>query len=81
MPDIKFLKGVGPAKAILFNGLDIYTVSDLLHYYPRDYQDRRQDAPASDFKKPEAICTLAAVINTQHIPTRYLSVFKAFFTG
>jgi ATP-dependent DNA helicase RecG len=78
MPDIKFLKGVGPAKAVLFNGLDIYTISDLLHYYPRDYQDRRPHAPMSDFKKPENICVLAAVINTQIIPTRYLTVFKAF---
>jgi ATP-dependent DNA helicase RecG len=78
MPEIKFLKGVGPAKAALFNGLDIYSVSDLLHYYPRAYQDRRPDAPLSDFKKAENICFIAAVLNVQLIPTRYLVVFKAF---
>jgi ATP-dependent DNA helicase RecG len=39
--DIKFLPGVGPKRAELFNKeLNIYTVSDLLYYYPYKYIDR-----------------------------------------
>jgi len=76
--DIQYLKGVGPKKAALFGGLDIATVSDLLHYYPRAYQDRRPGAPVSELKKIESVCILATVINTQILPTRYLSIFKAF---
>ncbi|MDR0953073.1 MAG: ATP-dependent DNA helicase RecG [Elusimicrobiota bacterium] len=78
MPDIKYIKGVGPAKAALFNNLEVQTVSDLLHYYPRAYQDRRQNAPLSDFKKIENIAMVATVLSTQTLPTRYLTIFKAF---
>lgn len=39
--DIKFLPGVGPKRAELFNKeLNIYTVEDLLYYYPYKYIDR-----------------------------------------
>ena len=37
---IRFVKGVGPSKELLFNNLGIYTVNDLLYYFPRDYEDR-----------------------------------------
>lgn len=37
---IRYVKGVGPAKEVLFNNLGIYTVEDLLYYFPRDYEDR-----------------------------------------
>ena len=39
---IQFLKGVGPRRAALFERLDVLTVSDLLHHYPRLWQDRRE---------------------------------------
>ena len=39
--DIKFLPGVGPKKADLFNKeLGIHSVEDLLRYYPYKYVDR-----------------------------------------
>lgn len=39
--DIKFLPGIGPKKAEIFNKeLDIFTVDDLLHYYPYKYIDK-----------------------------------------
>lgn len=37
---VQYLKGVGPARARLFNRLGIYTVRDLLYYFPRTYLDR-----------------------------------------
>lgn len=38
--NIQYLKGVGPARAILLNKLGIYTYKDLLEYYPREYENR-----------------------------------------
>ncbi len=35
---VQFLKGVGPARAKIFEQLAVYTVSDLLEYFPRDWQ-------------------------------------------
>ena len=37
---VQFLKGVGPKWAEVLAKLDIYTVKDLLYYFPRDYEDR-----------------------------------------
>ena len=37
---VQFLKGVGPKRAEILAGLGVVTVEDLLHYYPRDWQDR-----------------------------------------
>ena len=39
--DIKFLPGVGPRKAVIFNQeLKVFTVGDLIYYFPFKYVDR-----------------------------------------
>ncbi len=38
--DVKFVKGVVPSRVLLLNKLGIYTLQDLITYYPRDYEDR-----------------------------------------
>ena len=38
--EIKYVKGVGPNRAELLNKLGIYTLEDLITYYPRTYEDR-----------------------------------------
>ena len=39
--DIQFLKGVGPHRALKLQRLNIFTVEDLLNYFPVKYEDRR----------------------------------------
>jgi len=48
--DIQFLKGVGPNKAARLQKLDIYTVEDLLNYFPVKYEDRRTVKNIKDIK-------------------------------
>lgn len=45
--DVKYIKGVGPNRAKLLNKLGIFTLKDLITYYPRGYEDR---------SKPKNIC-------------------------
>ena len=45
--DVKYIKGVGPARVLLLNKLGIFTLKDLITYYPRTYEDR---------SKPKYIC-------------------------
>ena len=38
--DVKYVKGVGPNRVALLNKLGIFTLNDLITYYPRTYEDR-----------------------------------------
>ena len=38
--DVKYVKGVGPNRVQLLNKLGIFTLEDLITYYPREYEDR-----------------------------------------
>ena len=38
--DVKYVKGVGPNRVNLLNKLGIFTLKDLISYYPRTYEDR-----------------------------------------
>ena len=40
--EIQFVKGVGPNRVALLNKIGIYTLKDLITYYPRTYEDRGQ---------------------------------------
>lgn len=38
--EVQFIKGVGPNRVKLLNRIGIYTLNDLITYFPRDYEDR-----------------------------------------
>lgn len=46
--EIQYIKGVGPARAKLFNRLGINTVEDLLYFIPFRYEDRGNIRPIRD---------------------------------
>ena len=43
--DVKYLKGVGPKLLEKLNRCGIFTVLDLLLYFPRDYEFLRSNIP------------------------------------
>lgn len=47
---VSSLPGVGPAVSKLFSKLNIFTAGDLLSFYPKDYEDRRQQIPLEKFR-------------------------------
>ncbi len=46
---LRYLKGIGPRREVLFNNLGVRSIKDLLYYFPFRYQDRR------NFKKIEGL--------------------------
>lgn len=38
--DIQYVRGIGPKKAYKLNKLGIFTLKDLIYYFPRQYEDR-----------------------------------------
>jgi ATP-dependent DNA helicase RecG len=59
---ISTIAGVGPVAVKLFAALNVFTVSDLLKFYPRDYEDRTKRIPLSSFETHK-VHTIARVIS------------------
>ena len=59
--EVKFLKGVGPQRALLLAERGIHTVEDLLGYFPFRYEDRIHFAQIRDVQ-PGGIYTLQATV-------------------
>ena len=59
--DIRYLKGVGEARAKAFNKLGIETLGDLLGFFPRTYEDRTQFRTISQLQLGESACVRAMV--------------------
>jgi len=54
--DIQYLKGIGPNRKLLFNRLGIYTVNDLITYFPRGYEDRSSFKTISELIEGDTVC-------------------------
>ena len=60
---ISSIHGIGPQQEKFLAKLNIFTVSDLLSFYPKSYDDRTEKISISDFekhKKVHAICVVQA---------------------
>lgn len=82
MTDIKYLKGVGEKRAKILNKLGIFTVGDLLRFYPRDYTDWSKITPidAAPFDEP---CCIRATVD--HKPrgakiSKSMTIYKTVAT-
>ena len=56
--NVQYVKTVGPNKAEALNSLNIYTLEDLLTYYPREYEDRSKVKKIADLIKRSCCITL-----------------------
>ena len=56
------LKGIGPAKAELLMKLGIYTLEDLITYFPRQYEDRTKFLSISTLEPNAPACFSAMVV-------------------
>lgn len=73
----QYIKGVGPARFKVLNRLGIYTVADLLYYFPRRYEDRRTFSPISrlEIKKFATVKGEILTINLRR-SRKGLSIFQ-----
>ena len=61
--DVKYIKGVGPNRVVLLNKLGIYTLKDLITYYPRDYEDRSKPKLINEVLDGEEVLIKGFVIS------------------
>ena len=76
--DVQYLKGVGPNRKILLNNLNIFTIYDLITYFPRDYEDRTVFKKINELLDGEVVCVkVIAKTKVQEVRIRKnLSLYK-----
>lgn len=62
---IQFIKGVGPKLGERFKDLGLFTVQDLLDWYPRAYEDRRAARSIASLKPDELVSLRSEVVNVK----------------
>lgn len=60
--DVQYVKGIGPKKACKLNKLGIFTLKDLLYYFPRQFEDRNNLKKIAQLENDEK-ATIKAVIS------------------
>ncbi|MBO5333640.1 MAG: ATP-dependent DNA helicase RecG [Clostridia bacterium] len=60
--DIKYIKGVGEARALAFRSIGVSTVGELLRFYPRAYEDWSIILPISQCLIGENVCIKGTVM-------------------
>ena len=69
--NVRYIKGVGPSKEKALNRLGVYTVRDLLYYFPFRYEDRRDLKQIKDIKEGETALVKAKVLARNLKPFRH----------
>ena len=62
--DVRFIKGVGPNRVELLNKLGIFTLEDILTYFPRNYEDRGQYKTIAELFDEET-ATFKAIVTSR----------------
>ncbi len=60
---IQWVKGVGPKKAELLSGLNVFTIRDFLYLPPRKYLDRSEIKPIKDIRVNDEVTVEGKVVS------------------
>jgi ATP-dependent DNA helicase RecG len=67
---LRYIKGVGPKRSLVFQKIGIHSVRDLLYYFPRRYEDRSHFAPLNGLPVDTPITCRGEVMDVQFKPIR-----------
>lgn len=76
---VKYIKGIGEARAAALNRLGIETANDLLNFYPRRYEERGRIIPISEALDGE-VCAVEITVRETSAPKYIrgnLNVFRS----
>ena len=68
--ELAFLKGVGNYRASLFSKLNIYTVNDLMEFFPKDYIHRLVNTAIRNLKVGQYIAMKVNVFSAEEVTTK-----------
>lgn len=73
---IQFLKGVGPNRAQVFEGLGVRSVADLLEYYPRDWVFAPAPRKIEGLRANETVTVMGLIESTDYQSFRRMPLFE-----
>ena len=75
---IRYIKGVGEAKARAFARLGVRTAGELIGYFPRAYEDRSRVVPVAALREGEAVCLHLTITSEPELahPRRGLDILR-----
>lgn len=75
---IRYVKGIGDSRAKLFNRLNIFSVEDMITYFPRDYEDRTSIKKIAELENGETCAFIGTVVSkvTENRPRKGLTIQK-----
>ena len=65
--DVRYLKGVGEKKAKLFYNLGLFTIGDLLTYFPRSYEDRSSIKKIHELEPDTSVCIEGCLVSAPRL--------------
>ena len=74
---VQYVKNVGPTRVKLLNKLHIYTLQDLISYFPRNYEDRGVAKKLADCQDgEEALIKATAITKVSETFARKLKIYR-----
>ncbi|MCT4508199.1 MAG: ATP-dependent DNA helicase RecG [Tepidibacter sp.] len=75
--NLQYIKGIGPKKYKKLNKLDIYTLKDLIYYFPRQYEDRSKFKKIFNLQNEEKISIKGIITGFEkHEPKKKMIINK-----
>lgn len=75
--NIQYVKGIGPKKAEKLNRLGIYTIKDLLYYFPRQFEDRSVIKKIAQLEDEEKVTVKALITNIEsYTPKKGMTITR-----
>ncbi len=65
--DVRYIKGIGEKKAQALNKLGVFSLRDLVSFFPRKYEDRSETKPIALTAEGETVCVEAMVADTPRL--------------
>ena len=75
--EVQYVKNVGPNRVKLLNKLNIFTLKDLITYFPRNHEDRSINKKIAQCQDGETVLIKAkAITKVTEMRTRRVSVYR-----
>lgn len=75
-PDLRYLKGVGPKRVLSLQKLRIYSIRDLLYYFPKRYEDRSQHIAIKDIEPGTRVTISGSILSVKLVRLKRLQILE-----